>query len=287
MDKKKLGRGLDALIPKIITEKISGGIARGVTEIDISSIKPNPFQPRKDFNKEKLAELVQSIKERGVIEPIVLRRAPNETGYYEIIVGERRFRASKEAGLKKIPAVVKETNDIEMLEIALIENLQRENLNPLEEAEGYKMLLDKFSYTQEWLARRIGKDRATVANTLRLLNLPHEIKDYILRGTLTEGHGRAILSLDNEMQQIAVARKIVKNGLSVRASEKLAGKLKTKGKTAAKKEKDINIMDLEEELMDILGTKVNIMHRGKKGKIEIQYHSEDDFQRILEKLRKL
>lgn len=278
--KKKLGRGLGALIPKAgmpPTEK------DGVMQIGTEKIRPNPYQPRKDFNPEKLAELVNSIKEKGILEPVILRRRED---HYELITGERRFRAATEAGLRTIPAIIRDANDNEMLEIALIENLQREDLNPLEEAEGYKMLIEKFSLTQEDLAKKIGRDRATIANTLRLLNLPQEIKDYISKNLLTEGHGRALLSVENPVLQLTLAKKIVKRGLSVREIESAVNRLKGE-KPKLKAQKDIHILDLEEELMELLGTKVKINHRGKRGKIEIEYYSEDEFQRILEKLRKI
>ena len=278
--KKKLGRGLGALIPEAgmpPTDK------KGVMQVGIENIRPNPFQPRKDFNPEKLLELINSIKEKGILEPVILRSLGD---HYELITGERRFRASVEAGLRTIPAIVREANDNEMLEIALIENLQREDLNAIEEAEGYKMLIEKFSLTQEDLAKKIGRDRATIANTLRLLNLPQEIKDYISKNMLTEGHGRAVLSIENPVLQLALAKKVVRRGLSVRETESLVNNLKSQ-KSKVKEQKDIHILDLEEELIELLGTKVRIKPRGKRGVIEIEYYSEDEFQGILEKLRKL
>lgn len=287
--KKKLGKGLGALIPKVGLPGIDSRLSPKETEkervmqVGIEKIRPNPFQPRKDFNPEKLQELTSSIKEKGILEPVILRTRKD---HYELITGERRFRASIEAGLRTIPAIVREANDNEMLEIALIENLQREDLNPLEEAEGYKVLIEKFSFTQEELSRKIGRDRSTIANTLRLLNLPQEIKDYISKNMLTEGHGRALLSIENPILQMNLARRIVKRGLSVREAEVSANRLKSEAHKL-KVQKDIHILDLEEELMELLGTKVRITHRGKRGRIEIEYYSEEEFQRILEKLRKL
>ena len=288
--KKKLGRGLGALIPKAgmpPTEKDgTSAVVEGIVQMGIEKIRPNPYQPRKEFNPEKLLELVNSIKEKGILEPVILRSFAD---HYELITGERRLRASVEAGRHTIPAIIREANDNEMLEIALIENLQREDLNPLEEAGGYKMLIEKFSFTQEELAKKIGRDRATIANTLRLLNLPQEIKDYISKNILTEGHGRALLSIENSVLQLALAKRIVKRGLSVRESEAIVNKVKESrlGATQAKSQKDVHILDLEEELMELLGTKVRIKPRGKRGIVEIEYYSEDEFQRILEKLRKL
>lgn len=286
--KKKLGRGLGALIPKavipILEKDGTSAVVGGVAQVEIGKIRPNPYQPRKDFNPEKLAELVNSIKEKGILEPVILR---SQGDYYELITGERRFRAAAEAGFHAIPAIVREANDNEMLEIALIENLQREDLNSIEEAEGYKVLIEKFSLTQEELAKKIGRDRATIANTLRLLNLPQEIKDYISKNVLTEGHGRAILSVENPVLQLILAKKIVKRGLSVRETEAVVKKVTESKSPGVESQKDIHILDLEEELMELFGTKVRIKHRGKRGRIEIEYYSEDEFQRILEKLRKI
>jgi ParB family transcriptional regulator, chromosome partitioning protein len=286
--KKKLGKGLEALIPRAETPQTEKdgtfSVPGGAMQIGIEKISPNPYQPRKDFNPEKLAELVNSIKENGVLEPVILRSAGDR---YELIMGERRFRAATAAGLRTIPAIIREANDNEMLEIALIENLQREDLNSMEEAEGYKILIEKFSLTQEELAKKIGMDRATIANTLRLLNLPQEIRDCISKNTLTEGHGRAILSVENTVQQLALAKKVIKRGLSVRETEAMAKKVTESGSSGAESQKDIHILDLEEELMEFFGTKVRIKHRGKRGRIEVEYYSEDEFQRILEKLRRL
>ena len=282
---KKLGRGLEALIPKVampVTEK------EGILEVSLDKIKPNPYQPRKDFNPERLAELVNSIKEKGVLEPIILR---NRGDHFEIISGERRFRASTIAGLKQVPAVVRSANDDEMLEIALIENLHRENLNAIEEAEGYKILIDRFSLTQEQLSKKISKDRATIANTLRLLNLEKEIRDYIAKGMMSGGHGRTLVSIEDKNIQLIVAKRIINQGLSVRQTEEEVKKVRTqsiKVKTKSiNREKDINIIDLEDELREIFGTKTKITQRGKGGKIEVEFYSEEDFERILAKLRRL
>ena len=276
--KKKLGRGLGALIPHAAAQPTS---REGAAQIEVEKIRANPFQPRKEFNPERLTELVNSIREKGILEPLILRRRGDA---YEIITGERRFRAAKEVGLKAVPAITREASDNEMLEIALIENLQREDLKALEKAEGYRILIEKFSLTQEELAKKIGMDRATVANTLRLLGLPQEIRDLISADKLSEGHGRAILSAEGPALQIALARKAVKSELSVRRTEALVNKLKAQS-SKVKAEKDVNIAELENELQELLGTRVRISHRGKKGRIEIEYYSEEEFQRLLEKFR--
>lgn len=284
--KKKLGRGLGALIPQAETPKRAA--EHGIASVDLDNIKPNPYQPRKEFSPEKFVELVESIKEKGVLEPVLLRRTPGKFGDdYELISGERRFRAAKEAGLTDIPAIVKDVGDKEMLEIALIENLQREDLNAIEEAEGYRALMEKFSYTQEELAKKISRERVTVANTLRLLKLPAEIKNYISKGLLSEGHGRAILSLEKQPMQLILADVAVKKGLSVRATEEAAKKMSPSADKKPASQKDVHVANLEEELTEIFGTKVKIKHRGKGGRIEIDYYSSEEFQRILESVRKL
>ncbi|OIO01492.1 hypothetical protein COS16_06310 [Candidatus Desantisbacteria bacterium CG02_land_8_20_14_3_00_49_13] len=277
--KKKLGRGLGALIPPAAVAPPA--LKEGIAQIEVEKIRANPFQPRKEFKPERLAELVSSIREKGILEPLILRRRGDS---YEIITGERRFRAAKEVGLKAVPAITREASDNEMLEIALIENLQREDLNALEKAEGYRILIERFFLTQEDLAKKIGMDRATVANTLRLLGLPQEIRDLISEDKLSEGHGRALLSAEDPVLQIALARKAVKSELSVRRTEALVSKLKAQG-SKVKAGKDVNVAELENELQELLGTRVRISHRGKKGRIEIEYYSEEEFQRLLEKFR--
>ena len=269
--KPALGRGLNALIPD-----------KGLKEIDVSLIKPGPEQPRKDFDEKALQELAQSIKEKGVLQPVIVRKS-DDGGYY-IIAGERRWRAAKAAGLKKIPAIVKDVDQSTALELALVENIQRDNLNPVEMADAFKRLIDEYNYTQEELSKRVGKDRATIANYLRILNLPPEIKDLIVNDRISLGHAKAILSLPTKSLQIEVARQVVNKGLSVRETERLCAQKKTKkqAKGAKKKEKDPNILALEEKLKQSLGTKVQIHHKGKKGKIEIQYYSLDELDRLLE-----
>jgi len=269
--KTALGRGLDALIP---------ATAPGIQEVELSSIQPNPEQPRKVFTETALEELAQSVREKGILQPIILRKT--ETGGFYLIAGERRWRAAKLAGLKKIPAVIKESTPAESLEIALIENIQRDDLNPVETAGAFQRLIEEYGYTQEDLAGRVGKDRATVANYLRLLKLPYEIKERISNGHLSMGHAKALLSLPSPKTQIEAARRVLNKGLSVRETEALCKRLLSPDKKGKKSGKDPNITALEERLKQSLGTKVRIAHRGKGGKIEIEYYSLDELDRLLE-----
>ncbi len=268
--KAALGKGLNALIPEKGEE---------VLYIDIDRILPGKFQPRKVFHEESLKELSASIKEKGVLQPIIVSRAGD--GTFTLIAGERRWRAATLAGLKKIPALIKNVASEDSLEIALIENIQREDLNPIETAEAFSRLLKDFSLTQDGLSDKVGKDRATVANYLRLLKLPDEIKSLLYNGSLTMGHARALLSIEGRTNQVEAARKILKHGLSVREAESLAKK-PSKHATPAKKA-DPQIASLEEKLIKQLGTKVRLHHKGKKGgRIEIEYYSLDELDRLLE-----
>lgn len=281
MAKKALGRGLAALIPEVGPVK-----EENIIEAKLSSIRPNRFQPREEFNPQKLEELVSSIKEKGVIQPVLARVAE---GGYELITGERRLRAAKRLGLEKIPLIVKEVSDTEMLELALIENLQREDLNSMEEAHAYHRVIKEFKMKQEDLAREIGKDQATVANTLRLLKLPKEVQKEISKGNLSRGHGLAILGLENRALQIKAAKKVKRSELSVRETENLVNKLKGKILPPAKKKeipKPPEVLAVEEELNKALGTKVRIKPVSEeKGRIEIEYYSSEQLEGILEKLR--
>lgn len=273
MKKKErgLGRGLEALFGDagIISEEEAR-----ITEISVDEIFPRADQPRQVFDEEKLAELALSIKENGILQPILVR--PSGNGY-EIIAGERRFRAAKMAGLAAVPALVKEIDDKKAAEISLIENLQREDLNIVEEARAFKKMVENFGYTQEELARRIGKSRSYVANTVRLLSLPAEVLNFLEEGKLTAGHARAILALENPEKQLKMARDIIENNLSVRKAEKKASARQRKAK-----EEMPEIADVEEKLQHYLGTKVKITRTRRGGKIEINYYSQDDLQRILE-----
>lgn len=277
--KSALGKGLGALIPEVDEEKLEIDKS-GILEVDINYIAPNENQPRKNFDEEKLNALSQSIKENGLIQPILVTKNGE---YYTIIAGERRWRAAKLAGLKKIPVIEKKLSDIEVMEISLIENLQREDLNPIEEAMAYKRLVDDFQLTQEEIAKRVGKSRPAVANSMRLLNLDTRVVNYVVDGTLSEGHGRILVSIENKDLQYEMAKKIIDESLNVRQTEKLVKKLNDKKTiTKEKQKKDIYIKEIEEKLKNVLGTKVSINKSRKKGKIEIEYYSEDDFQRILD-----
>jgi len=278
MTRKSLGRGLEALIPdKGIGNELS------VINIDVDKISPGEHQPRKFFNNEKLEELVNSIKNQGVIQPILLKE---ENGGYRIIAGERRWRAAKLAGIKTIPALIKDVSKKEATELALIENIQREDLNPLEEAEAYKRLIEEYQLTQENLSERVGKNRATISNYLRLLNLPKEIKELLIGEKITMGHARAIIGIKNVADQIIISKKIYETGMSVRKLEQLVqnwDSLKRKRATPQPDKRDPEVFEIEEKLKRSLGTKVKLHHNQKKncGRIQIEYYSLDDLDRIL------
>jgi ParB family chromosome partitioning protein len=279
LKKSALGKGLGALIPEVDEKKLDIDNS-GIIEIDINYIAPNENQPRKNFDEDKLNNLSQSIKDKGIIQPILVTK---DGEYFTIIAGERRWRAAKLAGLKKVPVIEKKLSDIEIMEISLIENLQREDLNPMEEAMAYKKLVDEFSFTQEEIARRVGKSRPSIANSLRLLNLDSRVANYVTEGTLSEGHGRMLVSIDNADMQYEIAKKIIDESLNVRQTEKLIKKFNEKKPITERKEKkEIYIKEIEEKLKNILSTKVSINKTRKKGKIEIEYYSEDDLQRILD-----
>jgi len=272
--KKALGKGLEALIPKR---------EDALLEIEIERIIPGKHQPRTDFDENSLRELAQSIRQRGVIQPIVVSRVGD--GSFKIIAGERRWKAAKIAGLEKIPAIIKDVSPAEEVEIALIENIQREDLDPVETALAFETLLNEFSITQEELSKRVGKDRATVSNYLRILKLPDKVKDYIKKGLITMGHAKAILSIDEPEKQIEIAQQIIKRSLSVRQTEKLVRNLNRL--KIRKSEKEIpEIKELEQRLISELGAKVKIYHRGKKGRLEIYYNSLDELDGILQRILK-
>jgi ParB family chromosome partitioning protein len=280
MQKQALGKGLGALIPDLSALNDKEKTALGIHEIELDKIVPNEYQPRKVFDDEKLKELAASIREQGVIQPVIVHRAG---GGYELIAGERRWRASRLAGLKTIPALVKEATKRELLEMALIENIQREDLNPLEAAEAYKRLQDEFKLTQEDLARRVGKERSTVTNFLRILGLPKEVKHELAAGSLSMGHAKALLSLERSRDQIQAALMITKKGLSVREAEALASRLKNPPKDK-KARLSHELKAMEEKLKKALGTKVSIASKSKGGRIVIEYYSAEELDRILEKI---
>jgi ParB family chromosome partitioning protein len=276
MKKKALGKGLSELIPEIEESPIK--------YIPIDNILYSPFQPRIQFREdEDFEELVKSIKERGILQPIIVRKKGEEL--YECVAGERRLRAAKKAGLKEIPAIIKNFTDEEVILIALIENLQRKNLNPLEEALGYKNLMEKFGYTQEEIAEKVGKDRATVANLLRLLKLPSIIQEDLLEERLTVGHAKALLSLDEEEKQIYIRNLILKKGLSVRETEKLVGRLQKGEISQKKKELDPDLVFLSEELSKIVGTPVQIVTKKKKTYFIFEFNELEKAEKFIEKLK--
>lgn len=281
MAKKALGRGLEALIPKKPTEEKKGG----GQPIPLSKIKPNPYQPRKIFRSEDLQELVQSVKEKGILQPIVVRKKGD---LWEIIAGERRYRAAQKLGMLTVPAVEVQASDVEALELALIENLQRTDLSPLEEAEGYRRLQDEFNMTQEQISQKVGKDRATVANAMRLLKLSPEVKAMLASGALTAGHGRVLAALPTPQEQYKWADRIVRQGFSVRDAERwLQDQKGPTKKTRSAKAKDANVAKLEESLRNWLGTKVTIKTNGRqKGTVCFEYYSLDDLDRVLNLFRK-
>ena len=277
MAKKGLGKGLDVLF----NEENSGSIDDGVIELKITQIEPNANQPRKNFDKDKLDILAESIKEHGLIQPIIVVKSDN--GFYTIVAGERRWRAAKKAGLTTIPAVIKNYSAQTVTEVALIENLQREDLNPIEEALGYKSLIDEYSLTQDEISKRIGKSRSAIANSLRLLSLEDELQQHVISGEISEGHARAILSLDGFTLREFLLNRIIEDGLNVRQAEKLAKDLQ---KPKTEKTKEVSVYDIEldrirSKLERGFGTRVKIQQNAKKGKIEIEYYGNEDLDRIL------
>jgi len=273
---KRLGKGLDAFFSDISEDEDA------VLEVDVAELRPNPYQPRKNFQADAIDELKQSILEYGIIQPLVVRKVIKG---YEIVAGERRFRAAKEAGLSTVPVIVKELTDPKMMEIALLENLQREDLTPIEEAHAYANLMNELNITQEELSKKLGKSRSHIANMVRLLSLPDQIIAYINNGELTMGHGRTLLGLKDHKKLTQLVTKIRSEKLNVRQVEKLVNDLNEQPKTVKKApKKDIFIQERESVLRDRFGTSVNI-HKGKrKGKIEIEFYSDDDLERIIEML---
>lgn len=282
-----LGKGLNALIPEdtVILEPKKGkdkNDDNGYSLIDINLIKSNESQPRKSFDDEKIMELAESIKSNGIIQPLILRKDKDE---YIIVAGERRWRAAKYIGIKEIPSVIMDLTEKQILEISLIENIQREDLNSIEEAIAYKKLISDFDLTQEQLSKRIGKSRVAITNTMRLLNLSEDVQQYIIEGVISEGHGRALLAITDSKLQCELAQNVIDDKLSVRELEFLIRKLKTKSepsKSKAKKETNPYYREVIEKLENYFGTKVNVTNKNNKGKIEIEYYSEEDLQRILE-----
>lgn len=291
MAKRGLGKGIGALFGGDIDETgiierdidlINDTAKENVTMLKISRVEPNKEQPRKVFDEEKLNMLADSIKKHGVIQPIIVK--DTKSGFYQIVAGERRWRASRIAGLKEIPAIIRSYDELATMQIALIENLQREDLNPIEEALGYKALLDEFSFTQEQVSEQVGKSRSAIANSIRLLALPQQVREMLEKKELSSGHARAVLAVNDDESKLLLAQKIVENSLNVRQAEQLA-----KALNAPKKEKrekpltqlDIQIGEIQKRMSEVLGTKVKIQNGAKKGKIEIEYYSENDLERLL------
>lgn len=277
-----LGKGLDALIPDTGPIKSK---PEDYFQCDISLIHPNRYQPRRRFSEDEMMELSRSIREQGIIQPLLLRKDDNG---YELIAGERRLRAAKLAGLSQVPVIIKDISDEKIIEMSIVENIQRENLNPMEEAVAYQRLISEFDFTQEQIAERVGKSRPAVANFLRLPQLPEHIKDSIMDGTLSMGHAKALLGAATSALQNEAWRAIVSKGLSVRETETLIKRLK-EGKKKPKKPEpssnEIYLSDLADELSRQLGTKVKIKRRGKKGKVEIEFYNNDDLDRLIEILK--
>lgn len=291
MDKRGLGKGLGALFPGASLVEEQGA----VREVPVGQIRPNPYQPREQFDRDKLEELAQSVREHGILQPVLLRNVgPNA---FELIAGERRFRAAQAAGLERVPAVVKELADPQMLEVALIENVQREDIGPLEAARAYQRLNREFGLTQEAIARRVGKSQPTIANALRLLLLPEPVQDSLARGEITEGHARAILQAPAD-RQVEVLQAIRGRGLTVRDAERVARDLRNPRRERERERaerqpapeprdgwhRDANLAAVEEALQVALGTKVSVRKSGSGGRIEIEFYSDDELEGIVERL---
>ncbi len=285
--RRSLGRGLSALIPK--GTSLDTPAER---QVPIAEIRPNPRQPRRYFNEAKIAELSESIRNQGILQPLVVRKIPQG---YELILGERRFRAAQRAQLERVPVIVREVSDAESLEMALVENIQREELTPIEEALAYRQLMEEFHLTQEQVAQRVGKSRPVVTNLLRVLNLPEEIKQNVDKGALTVGHARALLALNMPEQQMEMARRIMEQGLSVRATETLVSQSNViegpSFESSAPEEPtliqrtDVYLKAVEEDLVRALGTKVRLISRKKGGKIEIEYYSNEELEGLVQRLK--
>ena len=290
--KRGLGKGLDSIIPakvsssaketKIVEQHIEGQVVK----VNITKVEPNRNQPRKTFDEDSLIELSESIKQFGIINPIIVT---DKKDHYEIVGGERRWRAAKKAGLKEVPVIIKDLNEQEIAEIALIDNIQREDINPIEEAIAYKKLIDDFGYTQDVVAEKVSKSRVTITNSLRLLKLCDKVREMVVEGLLSTGHARALIPVDNEEEQITLAQKVFDEKLSVRETEKLVknlGKTKKPGKKVVKNESiDAIYASLSEKCKQAVGTKVDIISKGDgTGKIEIEFYSNDDLEKITDRL---
>lgn len=280
---KALGKGLEALIPALSPINQEEAALKKVNNILITCIRPNRYQARMVFDPEKLQELAESIRQTGVIQPVLIRTTAIP-GEYELIAGERRLRAARLAGLKEIPSIIQAINDEQQFVISLIENLQRENLNPIEEAEAYQRLIEKFELTQEILAKQLGKTRSSIANIIRLIHLPDEVKENIINGKISAGHARSLASIEDKAKLKELALRIIEQKLTVREIEEWVKKWKSKkspSKIKPAQKRNLEIVEIEEDLQRVLGTKVRIQYRAKKGKIEIYYYSLDEMERII------
>jgi ParB family chromosome partitioning protein len=279
MERKALGKGLGALIPETPVDS-SGHKKEEIIYVHTEQVKANPFQPREDFNQQNIDELAQSIKEKGVIQPLLVRRKGDN---FELIAGERRLRAAKSMGLKEIPVLVRDVSDQDSLELALIENIQREELNPIEEAHAYQHLMDKFQVTQEKISEVLGKSRVSITNTLRLLKLPHEIQGEMKKGRISFAHGRALLEIEDSNYQRKIAQEIITKGLSVRELESLikSARPKSAKRSISQGQREPLVAILEEQLQHALATKVRVSKRKKRGHITIEFYSPEDLQRIV------
>ena len=277
MSSQRLGRGLRALIPEMEEVETAGG----VQEVPMDLIEANPFQPRQHFDPDKLQELADSIREFGLLEPVIVRKRGEG---YELAAGERRVRAARIAGLEKIPVLLRDFDDLEMMKVALVENLQRENLNPIEEAEGYQRLIDEFGFTQIQVAEAVGRKRPSVANSLRLLNLGEVEKQMVQDGRLTSGHAKVLLGVSDKKKRAQLANLVVKEDLSVRQLEELLKKGKTVPRRTLKV-KSPELVELEEDLQRIFGTKVSMSYRQGAGRISIEYYSDEELERLLDMIK--
>lgn len=291
-----LGRGLDALFadqaPIVQPDSPQAGKdddesgrrenAGGVSYIDINDIKPNTEQPRRNFDPDKISELANSITEHGIIQPLVVRK---KDGQYEIVAGERRWRASREAGLKSVPCIVREFSDEENMLIAIIENMQREDLNPIEEAMGLEQMMKTYGMTQEEISRSVSKSRPYISNMLRLLKLPEEVRTFVEEGKISTGHARALINVGNSEKQRKLCQMIVKEGISVRQIESLAADEKKPRRKPLKKVKTAETLSIERELKELYGTKVSINQKGSKGSIELEFYSHDELNRLIDMLK--
>jgi ParB-like partition proteins len=273
MVKKGLGKGLGALIDTVDTDEL------GIKQLKLNDIEPNSGQPRKHFNDEKLEQLADSIRQHGIVQPLIVKKEDNT---YKIVAGERRWRAARIAGLDTVPVIIKDLSSKQVMEIALIENLQREDLNPIEEAEAYERLISDFGMTQEDISVTVGRSRPAIANSIRLLTLQEKLRSLVINGDITSGHARALLSIEDKALQIKAAEDIINKGMNVRETEKLVKRIISKREEKSPKKLDEEYLAIEEKFREIFGTKVKLIKNNKSGKILIEYYSVEELDRIVE-----